>query len=197
MDNQRGRVYDGNEYHLMQPVFCIWVMPNAPKELRNHILVLESRYKDIRNGNSEPASGIPHIICVYVGDPDEAEDALCRFLGTLFFAGLRDERDERLKKQYGIVLDENTKRELDKVSMYSEWMEENEELNERRLEETIKEVTREVTEEVTKEVTEEVTKKMTGKLVDVYVKIVNMLIANQMTLDDAIAAAEIPDEYAD
>jgi len=42
----------------------------------------------------------------------------------LFLEGTLDERDEKFKNQYGIVLDESSKRELDKVSMYSEWMEE-------------------------------------------------------------------------
>ena len=43
---------------------------------------------------------------------------------ALFFEGTLAERDERLKNQYGIVLDESSKKELDKVSMYSESMEE-------------------------------------------------------------------------
>jgi len=121
---QRGRVYKGHDYQLMETVNCLWIIINSPVNLQNRVFSLEACYRETKGDAVLDSSGLCHISCVYVGNPDDnGISGLSRIVDTLFFKDTVNQRDERLKKHYNIELDDSTKEGLRRMSFAEEYIE--------------------------------------------------------------------------
>lgn len=166
----------------MEPVNDIWIFPNVPKALRNRVFVYDPRYVEVGGEGVEGASGLVRIACVYVGDPDEAGNLLSQFLGTLFFPGAINRRDENLERKYKITLDDSSIKELDRMNMLAEWAED---------------LAEEMADEKVKEADEKV-KNAESAVLALSVEFVVTLVRDfSVSLDDAISRLNIPGDQAD
>ena len=157
----------------METVNCLWIIINAPVGLQNRTYSLDTCYREIGGSDTEDSSGLCHISCVYVGNPDEKGiSGLSRIVDILFFEKTVNQRNERLEQCYKIVLDDSTQRELNKMSFMSDYVE------------GAIDVARE-------------DGMIEGRILMAIDCVVTLVTDQSWNIDKAIEILKVPDEYAD
>ena len=120
---QRGTRFTGMDYGHICKVYSIWVLMNVPKKQRNSIVeysITEEVHRgDYRSERSD--YDLMSLKIIALGERENAQDEVLGMLDTAFSSKLKD-RDmaDILKKDYGIDLTPDMKKETDTMCNLSE-----------------------------------------------------------------------------
>ena len=123
ISSQRGTRFTGMDYGHICKVYSIWVLMNVPKKQRNSIVeysITEEVHRgDYRSDRSD--YDLMSLKIIALGERENAQDEVLGMLDTAFSSKLKD-RDmaDILKKDYGIDLTPDMKKETDTMCNLSE-----------------------------------------------------------------------------
>ena len=123
ISSQRGQVFSGSDYQMLQKVCSIWICPQPPTDLRNTITsysVAEHNLVGTARNNKAEYDLLEIVLVCPDGDRQKKGDGLLRLLGTLIASERSvDERKSIITEEFGIPM---TERLSEEVSELGSWL---------------------------------------------------------------------------
>ena len=124
LSSQYGKEFNGSEYDKLKKVYSIWICGPEHKELRNTITRYCFKEENVLGCFKEKKINYDLVNIVFVGleRPEEIrENNIVGLLTTLLSDSiLPEDKIERMKEDYGMSPDDNTKRGLSDMGSWSQ-----------------------------------------------------------------------------